>query len=58
MNARESTEGDMYQAIMWDAYQQWVEEFDRQAALRRSRPGREREWRFRSGLARLRGRAA
>jgi hypothetical protein len=58
MDANESTEGDMYQAIMWDAYQLWVEEFDHQAALKRNLPRREREWRFRSGLARLRGRAA
>ena len=58
MDASESTEGDMYQAIVWDAYQQWVDELDQQAALRRNRPRREHEWRFRSRLARLRGRAA
>lgn len=58
MDANEPTEGDVYQAIMWDAYQQWVDEFDRKAALRRNLPRRERESRFRSGLARLRGRDA
>jgi hypothetical protein len=49
-------EGEMYQAIGWAAYQQWVEELDRKAALKQDLPRRERERRFRPGLTR--GRAA
>jgi hypothetical protein len=54
MRASESTEGEMYQAIGWAAYQQWVDELDQQAEVRRSLPRRERDRRFRSGLAGLR----
>jgi hypothetical protein len=57
MNANESREADVYQDFMVDVYRQWLEEFDREAAIRRNLPRREREWRFRSGLTRLRARA-
>jgi hypothetical protein len=47
----------MYEAILHDVYKQWLEEFDHKAAFKRNLPRREREWRFRSRLAALRGRA-
>ena len=47
----------MYEAILHDAYKKWLEEFDHEAAFRRNLPRREREWRFRSPLRALRGRA-
>ena len=47
----------MYQDIIMDVYKQWLEEFDHEAAIRRNRPRREREWRVRSAFTRLRGRA-
>ena len=46
----------MYEEILRDVYKQWVEEFDHEAAFKRNRPRRDQESRFRSGLARLRGR--
>ena len=47
----------MYEELMRDVYKQWLEEFDHEAAFRRNLPRREREWRFRSRLTSLRGRA-
>ena len=49
-------EADVYQDIILDAYKQWLDELDHEAAIRRNLPRREREWRFRFALTRLRGR--
>jgi len=56
MGASDSTEADVYQTMMWDVYKQWLEEFDREAAIRRNLPRRERGRRFRSALMGLRAR--
>jgi hypothetical protein len=48
----------MYEELLRDAYNQWVDEFEHKAALRRSARREKRELRFWSGLPRLRRRAA
>jgi len=48
----------MYEELLRDAYYKWVEEFDREAAIRRNARRHKRELRFRSALTHLHRRAA